>query len=105
MGDKLKAANMKICEVEMTQVGNIGEEMDKWFQTTQPISGGSVTADPSCCASCVEPHRPQRWVPDLPFLCMPVIRTRWIAGAAAHKSGSCRDQSRSDNVKQESLDL
>ena len=33
------------------------------------------------------------------------LRTRWMAGAVAHKSGLCRDQSRSDNSKQESLDL
>ena len=39
------------------------------------------------------------------FLGMSAMRTRWMAGAAAHKSGLCRDQSRSDNFKQESLDL
>ena len=37
------------------------------LQTTQPTSGGSVTADSSCCANCVEPPRPQQWGPDLPF--------------------------------------
>ena len=57
------------------------------LQTTQPTSGGAVTADSSCCASCVEPPRPQQWGPDLPFLGMPVMRTRWLAGAVAHKSG------------------
>ena len=36
-------------------------------QTTQPTSGGAVTADSSCCANCVEPPRPQQWGPDLPF--------------------------------------
>ena len=30
-----------------------------WLQTTQHTSGGAVTADSSCCASCVEPTRPQ----------------------------------------------
>ena len=44
------------------------------LQTTQPTSGGAVTADSSCCANCVEPPRPQQWGPDLPFLSM---RTRW----------------------------
>ena len=57
------------------------------LQTTQPTSGGAVTADSSCCAICVEPPRPQQWGPDLPFLGMPAMRTRWMAGAAAHKSG------------------
>ena len=37
------------------------------LQTTQPTSGGAVTADASCCANCVEPPRPQQWGPDLPF--------------------------------------
>ena len=43
--------------------------------------------------------------PNLPFLGMPAMRTRWVADAAAHKSGWCRDQSRSDNIKHTSLDL
>ena len=30
---------------------------------------------------------PQQWGPIYRFLGMPAIRTRWIAGAAAHKSG------------------
>ena len=33
------------------------------LQTTQPTSGGAVTADSSCCANCVEPPRPQQWGP------------------------------------------
>ena len=37
------------------------------LQTTQPTSGGAVTADSSCCAICVEPPRPQQWGPDLQF--------------------------------------
>ena len=57
------------------------------LQTTQPSSGGDVTADSSCCANCVEPPRPQQWGPDLPFWGMPAMRTRWMGGAAAHKSG------------------
>ena len=35
------------------------------LQTTQPTSGGAVTADSSCCATCVEPPRPHQWGPDL----------------------------------------
>ena len=53
----------------------------------QPTSGGAVTADSSGCANCVEPPRPQQWGPDLPFLGMPAMRTRWMAGAATHKTG------------------
>ena len=57
------------------------------LQTTQPTSGGAVTADSSGCANCVEPPRPQQWGPDLPFFGMSAMRTSWMAGAAAHKSG------------------
>ena len=39
----------------------------RWLQTTQPTSGGAVTANSNCCANCVEPSRPQQWGPDLPF--------------------------------------
>ena len=42
-------------------------QREGWLQTTQPTSGGAVTADSSCCANCVESHRPQQWGPDLPF--------------------------------------
>ena len=68
-----------------------------WLQTTQPTSGGAVTADSSCCANCVEPPRPQQWGPDLPFLAMPAMRTRWMAGAAAHQK---RVMSRPIQVRQ-----
>ena len=54
---------------------------------TQPASGGAVTANSSCCANCVEPPRPQQSGSDLPFLGMPAMRNRWMAGAVAHKSG------------------
>ena len=55
----------------------------------QPTSGGSVTAVTGCCANCVETSRPQQWMPDLPFFLggKPSMRTRWMAGAAPHKSG------------------
>ena len=49
---------------------NRADKIDVWLQTTQPISGGAVTAVTNCCANCVEPSR-----------------TRWMAGAAPHKSG------------------
>ena len=57
------------------------------LQTAQPTSGGAVTAATNCCANYVETSRPQQWGPDLPFLGKPAKRTRWMAGAAPHKSG------------------
>ena len=36
-------------------------------ETTQPTSGGAVTAVTNCCANCVEPSLPQQWGPDLPW--------------------------------------
>ena len=47
--------------------GRSCRHVEKWLQTTQPTSGGAVTANSSCCANCVEPPRPQQWGPDLPF--------------------------------------
>ena len=68
--------------------GKTDKQTQDWrLQMTQPTSGGAVTVVSSCCANCVEPPRPQQWGPDLPFLGMPATRTRWMAGAAAHKSG------------------
>ena len=37
------------------------------LQTTQPTSGGSVTAVTNSCANCIEPSLPQKWGPNLPF--------------------------------------
>ena len=57
------------------------------LQMTQPTSGGAVTAESSCCANCVESPAgpaPSTGGPIYRFLGM---RTRWMAGAAAHKSG------------------
>ena len=59
---------------------------DSWLQT-QPTSDGAVTAVTNCCANCIEPSRPQQWVPNLPFFGKSAMRTRWMAGAASHKSG------------------
>ena len=50
-----------------------------WLQTTQPTSGGAVTANSSCCANCVEPPRPQQWGPDLPFFSRPCGPAGWLA--------------------------
>ena len=55
--------------------------------TTQPTSGGAVTADSSRCANCVEPPRPQQWGPDLLFF--------WHAGHADPMDGwRCCSQKR-----------
>ena len=35
------------------------------LQTTQPTSGGSVTAVTNCCENCVKPSRPKQWGPDI----------------------------------------
>ena len=47
----------------------------------------SITADTSCCASCVEPSRPQQWGPNLPFFGHAGRAELGMAGAAAHKYG------------------
>ena len=62
------------------------KKQESKLQTTQPTSGGAVTAESSCCANCVEPLRGG---PIYRFLGMPqpAMRTRWMAGAVAHKSG------------------
>ena len=76
-------------ERPMSVVGEIERYMSVVgeIQTTQPTSVGAVTVDSSCCANGVEPPHPQQWGPDLPFFGgMPAMRTRWMAGAAAHKS-------------------
>ena len=59
------------------------EEMK--LQTTQPTCGGAVTAVTNCRANCVETAHPHQWGHDLCFLSKPVMRTRWMAGAATHK--------------------
>ena len=52
-----------------------------WLQTTQPTSGGAVTANSSCCANCVEPPRPRFTVfwacrPCGPAGCMALLLTK-----------------------------
>ena len=51
----------------------------KRLHTTRPTSRGAVTAVTNCCANCVEPI----------YRCLgkPATRTRWMVGAAPHKSG------------------
>ena len=45
------------------------------------VGGGSKP-----CENCVDPSRPQQWVPDYRVLGKPVMRTRWMAGTTPHKS-------------------
>ena len=59
-----------VMKVNLLMIDDLMHEMNEVvarLQTTQPTSGGAVTADSSCCATCVEPTRPQQWGPDLPF--------------------------------------
>ena len=46
---------------------NSTEDLSYKLQTTQPTSGGAVTAVTNCYANCVEPSRPQQWGQDLPL--------------------------------------
>ena len=46
------------------------------LQTTQPTSGGAVTADSSCYANCVEPSRPRFTVF---WACRPCGPAGWLA--------------------------
>ena len=52
------------------------------------------------CKLCL-PLPPPAMGARLPFLDKPVMRTRWMAGIAPHKSRRCRDESRSDKYTQQ----
>ena len=56
------------------------------LQLTLPTSGGAVTADTAVQVVSNLPA-PSNGDPIYRFLGMLVMRTRWMAGAAAHKSG------------------
>ena len=56
--------------------------MVRGLQTTQPISGGAVTALTNLYENYVEPSRPQQWEHKLGKSTM---RTRWMAGTASQK--------------------
>ena len=60
----LNAVFCMTCSLLMLVEDTRGDHM---LQTTQPTSGGAVTADSSCCANCVKLSRPQQWGSDLPF--------------------------------------
>ena len=57
------------------------------LQTTQPTSGGAVTADNSCCANCVEPSAPTKGGPIYRFLGMPAMRTTGLLALLLTKTG------------------
>ena len=68
----------------------------KWLETTQPTNGGAVTAYKrwSChsglklqCKLCRTFPPPAMGGPIYRFWGMPAMRTRWMAGAAVHKTG------------------
>ena len=61
LGDGTIDARNKLIELMAEQ------KKERWLQTTQPTSGGAVTANSNCCANCVEPPRPLQLGPDLPF--------------------------------------
>ena len=77
----------------------------QWLQKTQLTRGGAITVVWQILCKLCLPSCPQQWGPDYRFLCKPVMRTRWMAGTAPHKSGRCRYESRSDKYTQTSLDL
>ena len=55
---------------------------------TQLTRGGAVMAVANCCRNCVETLAPNIGSALLyRFFGKPAMRTRWMAGAAPHKSG------------------
>ena len=81
------------------------ETSEDLLQTTQPTSGGAVTVVWQPCENCVDPSHPQQWRTDFRLGGQPVMQSRWMVGTAPHKSGICRDESRSDKHTQTSMDL
>ena len=59
------------------------DKTNRWMglQTTQPTSGGAVTAKSSCCANCVKPPRPQQWGARFTvfWACRPCGPAGWLA--------------------------
>ena len=67
-------------------------------------SGGVVTAVMADCGTNCVKNRPRNGVRFTVFGKL-ARRTRWMSGTALHKSGRCRDKSRSDNHTQTSRNL
>ena len=59
--------------MKLSLVGG-GVRVEVMLQTTQPTSGGAVTAVTNCCANCVEPSRPSNGGP--------IYRFFWASGPA-----------------------
>ena len=57
------------------------------LQTTQPTSGGAVTADQADVQIVLNLPAPSNGGPIYRFLGIAAMRTCWMAGAAAHKNG------------------
>ena len=57
------------------------------LQTTQPTSGGAVTRTQAAVQIVSNLPAPRNGGTIYRFLGMPAMRTRWMAGAVAHKSG------------------
>ena len=55
-----------LCSLLMFVEDARGEHMDG-LQPTQPTRGGAFTPVWQPCANCVDPSRPQQWVPDYRF--------------------------------------
>ena len=81
------------------------EENAARLQTTQPISGGAVTAVTNCWANCVETSRPQKWRSDLQFFGQAGHADPLDGWRCSSKSKGCRDKHRFDSYTQTSLDL
>ena len=78
-----------------------------WLQKTQPTRGGAVTVVwQTLCKLCLSITPAPSMGAQLPcFFDKPIMLTRWMAGTAPHKSGRCREESRSDKYTQTSLDV
>ena len=78
---------------------------DMRLHTTQATSNRAVTAVTNCCANFVESTTPSNGGLIYRFCASRPMRTRWMVGAAPHKSVRCRDKSSSDIHTQTSLDI
>ena len=67
----------------------VGGEVTGWLQTTQPTTQAVELSQWSQAAVQIvsDLPAPSNGGPIYRFLGMPAMRTRWMAGAAAHKSG------------------
>ena len=83
----LNAAFCMTCRLLMLVEDAIGDHTEEAPNDTAYKRWSCHSGLKLLCKLCRTPPRPQQWGPDLPFLGMPAMRTRWMAGTAAHKSG------------------